>query len=59
MDTISREDFKKWLKPSHRCSDLPGYFKDLEGEYDIGVVVDKVTIYPRARSGRGNPGGRS
>ena len=56
---IPREDFEKWRKPSHTAGDVPGYFKDREGEYDMGVVGKTVTIYPRAHSGRDNPGGPS
>jgi hypothetical protein len=54
--TVSRAKFKEWLKSSHTLSDIPGYFIDTEGEYDIGVIVDKVTIYPREHFGRSKPG---
>lgn len=43
---VPREDFKKWVKPSHQLTDVPGYYKDPEQVYDVGVVCDKVTIYP-------------
>lgn len=56
---IPRKDFEKWRKTAHTATELPGYFKDREGVYDIGVVGKRVTIYSRARSGRDNPGGRS
>jgi len=56
---IPREDFEKWRRANHTASELPGCFKDREGVYDISVVGEEVTIYPRARSGRANPGGRS
>lgn len=52
------DDFRKWLKSSHQLSDLPGYYRDGEQVYDIGVVRDKVTIYPRVHWQNPARGGR-
>jgi hypothetical protein len=53
--TVPIVDYHRWLKKSHKCSDLPGYYIDTEGEYDIGVTRDRVTIYPREGYGRSKP----
>lgn len=37
----------EYLKPSHQAADIPGYYADLEGEYDISVVENVVTLISR------------
>jgi hypothetical protein len=46
---VPRGALADWLKPSHACSTMPGFYYDLDGEYDIGVFRDMVIIYPRKR----------
>ncbi len=43
---ISRQQVDDWMKPSHRGGNTPGYYIDTDGEYDIGICGDDVTIYP-------------
>lgn len=47
------ESFNRWLKPSHRASGIPGFYRDKEGEYDLAVDTSRVMIYPYcSRCGR-------
>ena len=43
---ISRRELDDWMKPSHKAGNVPGHYVDTDGQYDIGVCGDHVTIYP-------------